>query len=371
MRAISKSSRAYLTLMNKRLIIIIVGGLVILAALGGALAWAVKKQNSKNSAPVAIVPQIKKVVDESVISPVPATATQGLWYFNSAGQLFRINLDGTGLTEFPLPAPGDGTVKKVSWPKSGSDFIMVKSAGTGETKIYYDSIRKIYVNLPANIQSFDWLPDNHRIAYIWQSGDGQHPAGGEARPDQSGRQQLALANADATGFTTIKEVFWPDLQVKVSPDGKTALLYRSQIDGSLNKIYAVNLVTNEITTVVDQGKNLDALWISPSRFIFTQAFLTSYPKVYLYDLMAQKATDLDLNTTLDKIVMDNEGKVLYAAEPKKDNTGDTFVTEDLSSFKQADYFTPDNPVRARNLMLIGNSLYFINNSDGKLYNIIK
>jgi len=344
--------------MNKRLIIIIVGGLVILAALGGALAWAVNKQNSKKVVPVVIVPQIKKVIDESVISPVSATATQGIWYFNSAGQLFRINLDGTGLTEFPLPTPGDGAIKKVSWPKAGSDFIMVKSGVSGETKIYYDSIRKIYINLPVNIQSFDWMPDNHRIAYIWQSGDGQH-------------QQLALANADATGFTTIKEVFWPDLQVKVSPDGKTALLYRSQIDGTLNKIYAVNLVTNEITTVIDQGKNLDALWISPTRFIFTQAFLTAYPKVYLYDLVTQKATDLDLNTTLDKVMADIEGKVLYVALPKKDNTGDTFITEDLLSFKQTDYFIPDNLVRAKNLMLIGNSIYFINSLDGKLYTIVK
>jgi len=343
-------------MMNRKFVIIAAIGALILAVIGGLLVWAMKVKN-QTKPPIAAAPQIKKIGNDRVVSPIPAINNGGIWYFNAEGRLFRINLDGEGLTEYPLPLLS-GTIRKILWPQAGEDFIAISSGSTGEIKDYYNSQKKVYTTLPANIKSLDWMPDSRRIVYIWQSADNQH-------------QQLAMANGDGTGFVIIKDVFWPDLQIKVSPDGKTALLYRSIVDGNVNKIYSVNLETGEILTVIDSGKNLEAIWISANRFLFSQSAITAYPRVYLFDMISKQATDLDLNTSLDKIVVDKEGKTVYAAIPKKDGGGDDFLTEDLLTFRQNDFFSSDQQIFAKNLMLIGSSLFFINTGDGNLHVVSK
>lgn len=91
----------------------------------------------------------------------------------------------------------------------------------------------------------------------------------------------------------------------------------------------------------------------------------------MYDVSTKKATDLGINTSLDKVSSDFEGRVVYAATPKKDSTGDKFVTVDLSTFALSDYFSPEGVISARNLMLINTELYFVNTADNKLYRVAK
>ncbi len=344
--------------MNKKLIIIIIAAILILSLIGVLLFVAVKKQNQAKL-PVVAMPQAKKVLDEAVIAPVASFDNNAIWYFNSVGRLFRVNIDGSGLTEFPLPALADGKLRRALWPKTGSDFIAITGLGANEVKTYYNSTQKIYITLPSNIQSLDWLPDSLRVVYIWKSSDNVH-------------QQLVMANADGTGFKTIKDVFWPDLKVVASPDGKTVLLWRSSVQGDINKIYAANLQTGQIDTVVAQGKNTAADWLPVgNRFIFAQSSITAYPRLYLYDFTNQQAVDLNLNTTLDKVTFDKNGLALYAAVPKKDNSGDTFIKVDLKNFKQEIYFEPSQNIHASGLVMVGNTLYFSNTQDQKFYTIVK
>lgn len=342
--------------MNKRLIIIVSVIVLILALIGIVLFFVVKQQQPQAE---QTEPGIKKVLDETVISPVTSFDGNAIWYFNSEGRLFRVNRDGSGLSEFSLPALPSGFLKKVLWPKTGSDFMAIIGSGSDEIKSYYNSTQKINVSLPLNIQSIDWLPDSKRVAYIWKSADGVH-------------QQLVTANADGTGFRTIKDVFWPDLAVKADSSGKTVLLYRLSLQGDVNKIYSANLETGEISTVVDSGKNISAAWLpAGNRFVFAQTSLTAYPELYLYDFTNRQAVELSLNTTLDKITFDIDGKYMYAAVPSKDNTGDIFVKMDLTSFKQEIYFEPDQNIRATGLFLAGSQLYFVSSQDQKLYTIEK
>ena len=341
--------------MNRRLIIIAVVGAVILAMIGGLLAWAVSKQNQTQT-PVVTIPKLKKILDEAVISPVGSLDNNGIWYFTPAGHLFRASTDGTGPSEYPLPALR-GNLVRVLWPKSGSDFLAISNANQTQSKSFYDSVRKIYINFPSNVAYLDWLPDSQRVLYIWVADDQAH-------------QSLVMANADGTGFTKVTDVFWSDLIVKAAPDGKQALLYRANVLGDTNKIYLVDLTSGVITTVIESGRNTAATWLpSGNKFVYEQSTGSAYPKLALYDLTAKSSQDLNLNTNLNKIVIDASAKWLYGALPKKDGSGDSFVKLDLTTLKQESYIEPADPVRGTNLMLVGNTLYFINSRDGKLYAI--
>jgi hypothetical protein len=344
--------------MNRRLLIIAVAGIGILAIIAGALVWAVKKQNA-NSVPPVTGPQIKLFTPEVAVSPISSVDGNALWYFSADNRLYRINADGSGLTEFPLPPLGNQRIVKTLWPLAGDnlDFISITSQETSVSgKVYYNSALKTYVSLSANIQSIDWMGDSKRVGYIWQSAD-------------KSSQQLVIANPDSSGFVNVSSVFYPDLVVKASADQKTVLLYRSQIEGPVNKIYSVNLDTKEITTIVEEGKNLEAAWISPTQFLFTQATAAAYPSVYLYNTATRNATPLAINTTLEKITVSKDGKSLYAAVPKIDNSGDSFIKIDLATFKNEEYFVPTENIRAKNLVVLGSTVFFINTADGKIYKI--
>lgn len=344
--------------MNRRLLIFAVAGIGILALVAGGLVWAVQRQNSSNQEQVS-GPQIKPLTTEVAVSPISSVDGNAVWYFNSENRLFRINADGSGLTEFPLPPLGSQKIIKTFWPPAGDnlDFISITSKENAASgKVYYNSSLKTYVSLPSNIQNFDWLPDSKRIAYIWQSAD-------------QTSQQLVIANPDSSGFVNVSNVFYPDLAVKASADQKTILLYRANIQGPINKIYSVNLDTKEITTIVEEGKNLEASWISPTQFLFTQGTAATYPSVYLYNTTTRNATPLGISTILEKIAVSKDGKTLYSAVPKIDNTGDTFIKTDLTTFKNEEHFVPTENIRAKNLVILGSTVLFINTVDGKMYKI--
>jgi hypothetical protein len=327
--------------MNRRLIIFIVIGLIILLTLVGLLMFASKKQQTNTISPTTLV--VKKVLDEVVISPVASYDNQSIWYFNSEGRLFKANTDGSNLSEYPLPAIPGSKLKRVLWPKQGSDFISIASNGTNDLKSFYNASGKVFSSLSENIRYIEWLPDGKRIAYIWQSGN---------------TQQLTIANGDGSGFRTIKDVFWSDLVLKSSSDGKTLLMYRSPATAD-NKIYSVNLETGEISTAIDTGKNIGANWISETKFLYA-----TDSKVYLYDLTNKKSTDLNLSTSLDKVAGNSLGNYVYAFVDHK------FVKIDLGTNKSENYFEPDSKVNAKNLMLVGSTIYYTD-SDNKLYMIGK
>ncbi len=305
--------------------------------------------------------QIKKIWDSPMISPIPAFDNSAMWYFDENAALYRINLDGSKFSEFPLPEYNREFIKAL-WPKSGSDFLVMGNSPDTQSpipyKTFYNSASNIYIELPVNIYSIDWMPDSRRVIYIWKANDNK-------------TQSLAMADADGSGFRNIASVFWDDLIVKASPDGKQALLYRSKIEGDTNKVYLVDIETGQITTGVENGKILEAMWVSPTKIIYAKSNNTVYPSLYMLDTSNKTSTDLKLNTGINKIVLDKESKYIYAAVPKPDNSGDVFVKIDLNTSMQENYFTPKDQVRGINLMLLGNSLYYIDARDNKLYAVAK
>jgi len=336
--------------MNRRLMILVGVIVVFLTIVAVLLVLAVQKQRQAQQSNTPTL-QLTKVLDEVVYSPVPSFDNNSIWYFNSDGKLFKVNGDGSNLSEFALPG-SNGPVRFVLWPKTGPDFISFNGTAQNQTINYFDGEKNTFLKLADNIRYLDWFPDGQRIAYIWQSESGQ---------------QLVTANADGTGYTVIKDVFWPDLALRISPDGKNALLWRQQA-GEVNKIYSINFETGEMGTLIEQGKNLGAMWISENRFVFAQSTSETYSKLYLFDQTTKQVMDLNLSAPLNKIAMTNDGQTLYVAKPSSDNSGDSFVKVNLSSYQVENHFDPQTPVNVKSMLMAGNIVYFVN-SDNKLYRI--
>jgi hypothetical protein len=337
--------------------------LILILGVVGFFVWkmAGKKADEKNNntQQQVVEPKIVKVVDESVIAPIPSFQNNSIWYFNSDARLLRVNLNGSGTTEFPLPALNNAYIKDVLWSPSGSDFIVTLVNGAGDQKTYYNSETKRYVALPAQIKNIAWLADGKRIAYIWQSNDNIH-------------QQLAVSNPDNTGYRIVKDVFWPDLKIYPLNDGKTALLIRSKADEDINKIYSIDLENGDFKTLIDQGKNISIQTIpNKNAIVYSKMKENGTFQMYYYDFDKKTEVDTKISTSTDKIVADPEGKYLIASAPKLDYSGDEFIKLDLDSLKSESYFIPGESVRARNLVLVGQMLYFVNSKDSKLYRIEK
>lgn len=329
---------------NRNRIIALVVTIVIMLVLviGGYFLFFNKPSNAET---VSTEKQVSKLTDDSVISPVASYDSNSIWYFNSKGQLFDRQIAGTSSDEFSLPSLNT-VVQKVLWPVTGPDFLLI--ANSGQTKYYYSNANKKYTQLPSNIRSMDWMPDGKRIVYIWQSGDNKH-------------QQLMLANADASGFVAIKDVFWPDLIVKVSPDGKNVLLFRG-ITSDQNKIYMANLATGEFKTLVDSGNNTDAMWVAADKFVYVEQAET--PKLMLYNLVSNSSQDLNTDATLDRVAVDAGGKNLYV-DPIA--TSDVLWKINTTTFQKEKIFEFDRTILPRKLFMVSQMVGFINNLDQKLY----
>ncbi|MBI2356224.1 MAG: hypothetical protein HYV13_03415 [Candidatus Doudnabacteria bacterium] len=340
--------------MNKKIIILL--ALIILLSFGmGAILLLNKKQDQPSSAEPAET-SIKKLVDEVVVSPIKSFDGSAIWYFNASGRLFRISVDGSGLTEYPLPPLPKGSLLQALWPEKGGNFIVTTSASSGGTKYFYDDQEKKYVELPGNIQSLDWMPDGERIAYVWKAGDNS--------------QQLKMASADSSGFKTLADLFWPDYVVKVSPKGDEALLYRSEASET-NRIYRVDFRRGSFEPVIESGRNSGMLWLpGGEKFIFAQAF-GSGQRLLMYNFSNRQITDLNLAASIDKIGLGDGGKTLYAAVAKKGSNGDEFVKLELTSLKQETHYLPAEDIKAKNLLEANGKLYFVNLIDSKFYYIAK
>ncbi len=332
--------------MNRRPIYLLIGLILILSGVATALYFAVQKQKEVTTTPNLGSFHTKKVLDVDVVSPVGSFDNNSLWFFNSEGHLFQANPDGSNLSEYPLPALPGGFLKLALWPKNNSDFIVI--SGTKETlKNFYDSKGKAFISLAKNIQYLDWLPDGKRIVYVWKGEDGKN--------------SLIVSDGDGTGYKIIADLFYSDLVVKAGNDSKTVLLYRSSPQSDTNKIYSADLDTGEITTLVDQGKNVAVQWLANGdKFLYE-----GQGQIYLYDIKTKKTVDLKLSTTMDKVTTDLTGRILYA------NRDGKFIKMDLTNVTSETYFEPANKITVSRMFLVGNTLYYVDVSDSRLYMITR
>jgi len=339
---------------RNKILAIIITVVIMLGLVAGAYFFFYKKSPTTNTASQTSQSSLKKVSDDVVLSPTASFDHSAVWYFDSSGELFRRAFDNSTFEQYSKFPSEISNFRKAYWPAKGNDVILESSVNGQVTRNYFNESKGTFTKLPANIQGLDWMPDGVRIAYIWKSGDGK-------------TQQLMVANADASGYRKVTDVFWPDMVVEVSPDGKNALLVRGQAT-DVNKVYMVDLQTGQFNTIIDIGKNIEVEWVSNNKFVYIQS-AEGKNDVKIFDLQTNQAKDLSLNANLDKLTTDAAGKYLYV--DYKNQTGKDVLNKiDLATYQLSQVYTFDATVVPHSLFMNDQIICFINSLDGKLYTLM-
>lgn len=335
--------------MLKRIIIFI---LVLLVAAGaGYYFWYLPQQTEEIT--IDENPNVTRLADPTVISPINSLSNNSLWYGLSSGRLMQYDLNDQVATEYPVPPVIGNSFKKIYWPRQGSDFIAISNLEGDEQFSYFNFKEKRYYILPFNITNLDWVNNSAKIAIIWQSGDN--------------KTYLVVSNPDATGYKVLRELPWSDMSIKTSPSTNSALLYRTNSGDETTKIYLFDLTTGEYIESVPEGRNTGAVW-SPQGdgFAFTR-LVNGKNQVYYHHIASGINTDLKLATGIDKIAFSQDGTKIYLASLLDDQPKENIWQYTIPTKEFITIFSSET-MRVKNIIPIGSELYFLNQEDA-LYSL--
>ncbi len=305
----------------------------------------------------------QKLLSDEIVSPVLFYKGDGISYFNSQGQLFQLDLKvansvATVSNKKRVDLPTKIGLSKVLWPATGNNFIAVLGSSAQRRWSYYDGTRQFYVDLPEQITSLAWLPDASKIVYIWQG--------------TNGKNSLNISNPDGSQYGKLADIFYPDTEITVSPDGKNILFYRTQNVSDKNPIVLVTSDGKIFKTVVKDGYNLGATW-SPDnkRFLFSKRdSLTQNFTLWLGDILLDEARNLNMNSSVDKAIFSQDGRFLYvSASAAGDSQNREVIYKINLDTGEKIELVSGSGINPRDLFLSinGDVLFFRNLSDSSLY----
>lgn len=318
--------------------------------------------DSQNQAPTT---KAIKLTDDQVISPVLFFQGNGITYFNKQGQLFQNDLqisgDNTLLTnKRELTIPLKSGITKIIWPYAGNNFLAeLGSAGSQKTWSVFDSDKGTYTDLPNRITSIDWMPDGDKIIYIWLGNDN--------------KSTLNIANPDNSGYQKLADIWENDDEIRISPDGRSFLYFRTKNSEAVNKI---NLATTDgkvFRSVVADGYNFGVSWAPDSKqFIFGKKDSNGQIGLWLGNIETGLTKSLGVFTTPEKSVWTADSQSVISAVPNNGSTAgltqDTFYKIAVSSGEKKSYET-GIAVDGRELFTNSSAdrIFFKNLQDGALY----
>lgn len=333
----------------RKIFITITTIIVLAAAAWAGYFWYVKSDSVSEQQTEAR--QLKVVFENGAVSPISSFSNQGIWFGTQNGRLMSYDLVAEAATEYPIPQVLGESFKKLVWPKQGNDFIAVSSFEGADLYSYFSSADKRYYALPPHVINLDWMESSRQVALTWRT--------------DSGEILLVVSNPDASGYKVLTSLPWSDMVIKASPTHNTALMYRANSSGPVNKIYLFDLETGEYSEAISTGRNTGAVW-SPNGqgFVYSQ-LVDGRNKVYYHELLSSSTTDLGLATSIDKVSFNHDGSRVYIAATRSDDSGEDIWEYEFDSGMAQVVFSSDT-LRVKNIIIIGQKLFFLGN-DQVLY----
>jgi hypothetical protein len=321
--------------------------LAIVILIGGALGVYFGYYQADDSDTQVIESNtLKKVSEAGAVSPVNSFSNQSVWFGTESGRLMTYDFAAEVATEYPIPQILGESFKKIIWPRQGNDFIAISNVEGTDQYSYFNALDNRYYVLPSNVINLDWLENGRQIALTWLS--------------TTGETLLVVSNPDASGYKVLNTLPWSDMVIRTSPKGNTALMYRANSGGPINKIYLFDLETGSYSEAVSTGKNTGVVW-SPNGNGFAYSQLDgNQNKVYYHDFATGEDMDLGLSTSIDKVSFNQDGSKIYIAATRSDNSGEDIWERDFDSGLAQIVFS-SNALRVKNIIAIGQKIFFLGN----------
>ncbi len=323
------------------------------------------EEEPEEEAPASAV----RLTDEPVVSPILFYTGVGISYFATSGQLFQTDLqvtDGSALlsNKRELSIALKPNITKILWPKAGNSFLAQTGSFGKPTWSYYDSVKAMYIDIPPQVSTIDWMPGGDKIMYVWVDG--------------SGKSNLSIANPDLSGHQTITDFYQSDNVISVSPDGRNVLFYRLQTaDNTKNTINMVSSDGKTFTGIVKDGYNTGVLW-SPdsSKFLFTKRDPgTQKFALWVADISTGEIRNLGVYTSQSKAVWSKDAQTIFVGVPTtgvaaQGLTQDTIQKITVSTGQSQEY-NPGVAVDVQDAFLSTDQtvMFFRNAQDNSLYYI--
>ncbi len=374
--------------MNKRAIAIL-GAIFILIV--GTLGFLIYSRSKSNDEPVAEETVVEtpvveetlpetvepeepsgaavRLTDDAVLAPILFYTGAGISYFNGQGQLFQTDLDvssGAALlsNKRELSIALKPSITNILWPRAGNSFIAQFGSESKPTWSYYDSSNAAYKDIPSQVYSLDWMPSGDKIMFVWV--------------DANGKATLNISDPDTTGYITLTDLYEPDNVISIAPDGQNILFYRKQtIDSTKNTINMVSADGKVFSSIVKDGYNMGVLWSPDSKkFLFNKRdSSTQKYGLWIADIATGEIRNLNVYTTVNKVVWSKDGSAIYAGVPTTGVAGQGLTQDSIVKILtingQSSEFAPGIDVDVQNLFLSNDEdiLFFRNAQDSALYYI--
>jgi hypothetical protein len=315
------------------------------------------------------------LASDQVISPALYFDGSSIAWFDAQGNLYQgqLSTDSSGVLHLDrktaLTIKQKANISRILWPTrkgddhSNNNFIAEFNFGGKKTWSFFNAEAQTWTDLPAQVESVDWLPGGKQIVYVWL--------------DTAGKATINVSNPDATSYQLLADMYETDDLLSVSPDGRNILYYRQYNTDASNSINLTSSDAKLWRGLVKTGYNFGVLW-SPdgSKFLYGQKEPSSQKyQLWVYDLNTGTSNSLGVFSIPSKAVWAADNTVVYAAVPNTGNADDTTLTVDdfykidTSNFDKKKYSSSGPSIDGRNLFLNteGNKLLFKNAQDGGLY----
>ncbi|MEZ4179991.1 MAG: hypothetical protein R3B41_00520 [Candidatus Doudnabacteria bacterium] len=360
-------------------------GAIFLLIVGtlGFIIWQKSSSNDNaqtDTTPVVEQPQIEvpveepdlepqptgasKLTDDYTISPILTFRGDGLSYAVRSGQLYITDYSISNNTVLlsnkrEVTVPPKSGISKILWPLVGNSYMVEFGEGLSKTWSFYNPDSGLYVDLPSQVKSVDWMPTGDKIMFTWVDGEGN--------------TTLNLADPDTNNYQILTDLYEPDNVIHISPNGQNILFYRTQTaNPNLNKINSVTPDGKTFSSVITDGYNTGVTWSPDSnKFLFTKLDPTTRQNtLWVKNLVTGELKSLGLNTSNVKAVWTKDSQSVIAAAQDLTAGQETIYKVDVVTNQRTE-FSPGVTISAVDMVLSQNEdvLFFRNSTDNALYYI--
>jgi len=318
--------------------------------------------------------KINAVSKEKALAPAIGEDGKTIkYYLQKNGLVFSSSFDGSNIETLSTNELKD--LSKIIWSPDAKKVIGILGSAAAK-KYFYDHETKKAVLLNENIQLIAWAPSSQKIAYHYETPDGQY-------------NNINIANPDGTNWRSIFQTRLTDLIIQwPSPD--KIYIFNKPSGSTQSSLFAIDPDSGDFAKILSDLYGLAAKF-SPDgqKMIYASTEQNGKNlKLYVAQADGNQLKELPLKTLPEKCVWSLDNETLFCAVPQQFsehavwpddyNLGRISISDDFyiinaNSLQKTKIAGPGTAQSfdAQNLILSpnGDYLFFINKKDGLVYNI--